>query len=121
TIAIDSQLDEPLVALLYQDAGPFRDISAAQQRMCRTDSRVTRERKLGPRRKDPQPIIGRAILRLRDEGRLGKIRPVRDRLHLCRRKSIAIKNDRYRIAHKRDSSEDVHLLKPKGLHRTTSI
>src|SRR4029079_12604894 len=87
-----------------------------QHRMRAADRRMPRERQLAPRRKDAQPVVGLRGARRQHEGRLGKIGPRGDALHLARGQSAAVEDDRDRIAPERYAREDVDLLEGELAH-----
>ncbi len=77
----------------------------------RADVRMTRERHLGARRKNPDTNGVRKIGRRQHESRLGEIELVGDGLHLTVGKTARIGNDRHRVSAELPIGEGIDRLK----------
>lgn len=73
--------------------------------------RMAGERELRNRGEDPYPVVGTGCCRRQDEGRFGKVRPVREALHLPGAQPLGIQDDGDRIAVVGRGGEDIDLTK----------
>jgi len=82
--------------------------------MAGAQRRVPGERQLGSGGEDPYPVVGAWLGGRQGERRFGKVRPVREALHLFGAQSVRVEYDGDRIAVIGGGCEDIDLGKSAG-------
>jgi len=72
-------------------------------------------------RENPHPVIGLGVRRRQEKGRLGKVQPAGDALHLFSRQAFRISDDRERIAGEGIGAEHVDELEGRVMRISSRV